>query len=91
MRIALSELQPVWLATGPGREGMGLAWDCPCGRHRMECWLWNPLDRQGPITVMPGVDMRNHHGDSFETISLDWSFRCGHDVLHVTGGEVFQG
>lgn len=81
--MRLAELNPEFLGNGgdgvteiatgkpvPWREGVALAFDCPCGDGRRVClMLRNPLDGGPPIAGYEGHNWQRT-GDAFETLTL---------------------
>lgn len=52
------------------RTGVGLAFDCPCGKCGIRCYVdfTNPLD--GGPTLVPDRSHWQRTGDTFETLTL---------------------
>lgn len=81
--MKLVDLKPGWVGTGgegisdkdgnpvPSRKGVGVAFDCPCGKCGQRVFLSfeNPMDGGKPF----GSSERPHWkrtGDTFETLTL---------------------
>lgn len=84
--MRLADLDPHWVGAGgegvysrapdgtlvpaPERHGVGLSFDCPCGKCGQRCYVdfENPIDGGAP---MPDPRPRwNRSGDTFETLTL---------------------
>lgn len=99
--MKLTDLNPAFVMSGgegisdsegnpvPERQGVGLAFDCPCGcRERVYLNFENPLDGGKKLSGHPSW---NRTGDTFETISLTPSIlRMGGCGWHgyLTNGEL---
>lgn len=81
MTVRLAELNPHWVAGGgdgvtrngqpvPRREGVGVMFDCPCGKCGMPCYIpfRNPLD--GGPAYDNDRNAWERTGDTFETLTL---------------------
>jgi hypothetical protein len=112
--IKLVDLNPSWVGSGgsdvrdkdgkpvPRREGVGIIFDCPCGKHgedrseareydfRVFVHLKQPLDGGPPIVSEPRPTW-DREGDTFESLTLRPSIqRVDGCRWHgfVTNGEV---
>jgi hypothetical protein len=105
--MKLTELKPVFLSTGgpgitrsdtgepvPKTEGVGVAFDCPCGnndeQHRCYVPFANPIG-PGPHTPSAAERGWQRTGETFETLTLTPSIqRIGDCRWHgfITNGEV---
>lgn len=104
--MRLVDLNPVFLSAGgegitdsktgepvPKTEGVGVAFDCPCGNHDEEHRCYVPFSN--PIGPGPLVAQHGWHrqGTSFDDLTLTPSiFRNGYGSCgwhgHVTKGEI---
>jgi len=88
--VRLVDLNPYWVGHGgegvtqdgkpvPRREGLGLAYDCPCGKCETGRFVAfrNPLD--GGLPIHPDRALWDRTGDTFETLTLTPS------ILHTPG------
>lgn len=92
MRIPLQDLAPEWLASGPGRERMGLALLCPhCGGTRLEAWFDNSADGGPSVTSTSGRLLYQREGQDFGSLSVWPPLRHGDALLFVYEGEVTVG
>ena len=79
--MRLADLDPRWVGAGgpgitregqpvPERTGVGISFECPCGRCGIRCYVpfHNPLDG------VPAVESRGPHwnrsGETFDTLTL---------------------
>ena len=100
--VKLTELNPRWMGYGgegvtqdgkpvPRREGVGLAYTCPCGKCATERYVGfaNPLDGGPPVSRVAW----QRTGDTFDTLTLTPSILhtlpqgCGWHGF-ITNGEV---
>lgn len=104
--MRLAELNPVFLGAGgsgitcngqpvPRRDGVGVQFDCPCGKCGMPCFVpfRQPLDG-GPPLWGEDRSLWNRSGDTFDTLTLTPSILrspdkggCGWHGF-VTNGEI---
>lgn len=91
--MRLSELNPQFLSSGgvAKTEGVGVAFDCPCGNHDEEHRCYVPFEN--PIGPGPTGKREGwvREGDSFETLSLRPSIYRKHGCGwhgYITKGEV---
>ena len=89
MRVRLADLRPEWLHDGPGRQRMGVAFDCAEHSNcRVEAWFDTPYDSGQPITGTGGRVLHEVEGEDFETLCLYPPVRHGNCFVHVYEGEV---
>lgn len=92
--MKLTDLDPHWMITTDGRQGMGVNFECPhCdGDQRLGVWFSNPLDGGEPASAEHGPAPRwKRTGDSFENMTLTPSIdasNSGHWHGFITNGEV---
>lgn len=100
--MKLTDLHPRWVGAGgdgisqpvPERTGIGITFDCPCGKCGTLCFVpfQNPLDGGPPLSTDRPLWTRT--GDTFDTMTLTPSILrskenggCGWHGF-VTDGEV---
>ena len=84
--MKLTDLNPTWFdsAGTPKRLGVGMMFDCPCGKcgDRTHVNFNNPLDGGPAVAKFPPRWSRE--GDTFETLTL-------HPSVHRIGGRGWHG
>jgi len=93
--VKLTDLNPRWIGAGgsgvtqngqpvPRREGVGVMFNCPCGKHGDDNPVYvpfaNPLDGGPAYDPKPGRGWQRT-GDTFETLTLTPS------ILRVPSGD----
>ena len=105
--MRLVDLHPEWMGAGgegisnadgspaPGRRGVGVLLDCPCGNtdegHRLYVPFANPLDGGAPMQTGKNNGWQRT-GDTFDTLTLTPSIlrivpSCGWHGF-ITNGEI---
>lgn len=88
--MKLAELEPRWMLSHDGREGIGVSFLCPrCRTSRIYVAFGNPIDGGPPVDAV--TRWWNREGATFETLSLSPSIDAsaiGHWHGYVTNGEV---
>jgi hypothetical protein len=95
--MRLTDLDPGWLSTADGRNGMGVTFDCPhchaLGKYqKLGVWFANPVD--GGTPAEPAVEPKprwQRAGETFETLTLTPSIDAsasGHWHGWITSGDV---
>lgn len=93
--MKLTDLDPNWFTTDPGRHGMGITLLCPCKPGcdtHLGVWFANPIDGgpPAPPECLPKPRWQRT-GETFETMSLTPSVDAsasGHWHGFITNGEV---
>ncbi len=91
----LVDLHPSWIATGGGRHGMGITFDCPVhGDHKLGVPFVNPIDGGEPCPNVDKGRLWHRDGETFGPLSLTPSLwvRCKDKSTdwhgHITEGKV---